>query len=56
MDLDITQEQLDEWELNRKLHIQHAFPHLTASEREFILTGATDDDWAKLFPPDEEEA
>jgi hypothetical protein len=46
-DLPITQEQLDDW-LSGTL-IQKAFPHLSASEREFILSGITDDEWDELF-------
>jgi len=29
--------------------IQDAFPMLSASEREFIKTGITDEDWEKAF-------
>lgn len=43
LDLDITEEQIKEWE-NGKL-IQHAFPHLSAGEREFLKTGITDEEW-----------
>jgi hypothetical protein len=35
--------------------IQDAFPNLNASQREFIMTGMTDDDWDNMFPPDDEE-
>lgn len=28
--------------------IQQAFPHLTADDREFIMTGITPDEWASL--------
>lgn len=43
MELDITPEQLERWR-NGEL-IQRVFPHLTPSEREFIMTGITDDEW-----------
>lgn len=29
--------------------IQVAFPHLTADEREFILSGITKEEWKELF-------
>lgn len=47
MEIDVTQDQLDEWR-NGKL-IQHAMPHLSAEEREFILTGYTPEDWDAIF-------
>lgn len=55
MDLDVTQDQLDRFN-NRRANgelIQHIFPNLTDVEREFILTGYTAEDWAKMFPPEE---
>lgn len=47
MDLDITQEQIDKWE--RGELIQNAFPNLSASQREFIKTGITDEEWDSIF-------
>jgi hypothetical protein len=43
----VTQDQLDDW-LSGVL-IQNAMPHLTADEREFIMTGITPDVWEELF-------
>jgi ribosome recycling factor len=34
--------------------IQVAFPDLTASQRELILTGATDEIWNETFPDEDE--
>jgi len=31
------------------LHIQDAFSFLTASEREFLMTGLTPEEWDNLF-------
>ena len=45
-ELDITQAQLDEWE-NGAL-IQNAFPHLSADDREFLMTGMTPGEWDAL--------
>ena len=47
MDIDVTQEQLNEWE-NGKL-IQEAMPDLSPDEREFIKTGVSPDEWNKMF-------
>ena len=38
-----------------ELKIQDAFPHLKPWEREFIMSGITEDEWNELFPPDEED-
>jgi hypothetical protein len=42
-DLPVTQEQLDRWRAGEL--IQRAMPGLTAPQREFIISGATPDDW-----------
>lgn len=47
MDLNVTQEQIDKF--NRGVHVQTAFPNLSASEREFILSGITDQEWDEMF-------
>ena len=48
MQLDITLDQLHQWENGLGL-IQDIMPNLTASEREFIMSGMTDDDWNEAF-------
>jgi hypothetical protein len=45
--LDITQEQLDRWKGGEL--IQHVFPHLTADEREFLMTGASSEEWKEYM-------
>ena len=35
--------------------IQNAFPMLTPSEREFIMSGITDDQWKDIFSADDSE-
>jgi hypothetical protein len=47
LDLPVTQEQLDAW-YNGEL-IQKAMPSLTNSQREFIKSGITDEEWDELF-------
>ena len=44
MELDITQEQLDRYLEGEEL-IQDIFPHLNASEREFLISGMTGEEW-----------
>jgi hypothetical protein len=52
IDLPVTQEQLDRYyDGNEK--IQSVFPNLSAGEREFILTGITDEEWEDIFRDDE---
>lgn len=47
IDLPITQEQIDKY--NSGALVQDAFPHLTADQREFIVSGATAEEWVNLF-------
>jgi len=46
MDLPITKAQLSDW-VDGSL-IQDVMPHLSAEEREFIMTGITPEEWATL--------
>ena len=48
MKLDITLDQIHQWENGLGL-IQDIMPNWTASEREFIMSGMTDDDWNEAF-------
>jgi hypothetical protein len=48
MTIPVTQAQLDDWDSGTL--IQDAMPHLSADEREFIMTGITEDEWERLFP------
>lgn len=52
-EIDVTEEQLDRWQ-NGEL-IQNVMPHLTPSEREFIMTGITEAEWENMFGEDSEE-
>ena len=51
LDLDITIEQMTAWH-NGTL-IQEAMPHLSQEDREFIVTGVTQEEWAKMFSEEE---
>lgn len=52
-DLDITEEQVQRY--NNGELAQFAFPNLSPSDREFYISGLTDEEWNEIFPPDEEE-
>jgi len=44
--IDVTEEQWTDWESGTL--IQDAMPHLSASDREFLITGITDDEWNEM--------
>ena len=50
-DLDITQAQLDAY--NKGVLIQNAFPDLPDSDREFLITGITGEEWIEMFSEEE---
>lgn len=49
LDLPVTEAQFALWKAGAM--VQEAFPNLTASQREFLLTGATDEEWEALYGP-----
>ena len=51
-DLPITEEQVRMY--NSGALTQDAFPNLSASDREFIMTGATDEEWDSAFAEPED--
>lgn len=46
--LPITVKQLFRWKEGGEL-VQDVFPHLSADDREFLMTGITPDEWAKYM-------
>lgn len=46
-DVDITHEQIARWQGGEL--IQDVVPHLSVDDREFLLTGATPEEWKKFF-------
>lgn len=52
LDLPVTEAQLERW--NGGELVQDVFPHLTAPEREFLMTGITEDEWNEVFGSGEE--
>lgn len=55
VDLDVTQEQLDEMAKPPQLRrlLQDIFPQLSVENREFVKTGITAEEWDALFRNDE---
>ena len=47
MEINVTEEQLQSWQEGDLIQI--AMPHLTADEREFIMTGITSEEWDEVF-------
>lgn len=46
-DIDVTKEQLVRWEAGAL--IQDVMGHLSAADREYLITGITDDEWQRAF-------
>lgn len=46
-DIPVTEEQLIYW--NSGMLIQRAMPDLTDDQREFIMTGITQEEWDELY-------
>jgi len=44
MELDITQDQLDRFMEGKEL-VQNIFPNLNGTEREFLISGMTGEEW-----------
>jgi len=52
-DMPITEEQYNSWQ-NGSL-IQNVMPHLSADDREWLISGFTPEDWQYLFGDEEQE-
>lgn len=52
LDLDITEEQWAAWQSG--LYVQNAMPHLTADEREFLISGCAPGEYDETFKDIEE--
>tara|TARA_Y100000310_G_C20610756_1_gene777868 strand:- start:869 stop:1171 length:303 start_codon:yes stop_codon:yes gene_type:complete len=52
-ELPVTQEQLDEWVAGGL--IQKVMPHLTPGQREFLMTGSSEEWWEENIGSDPEE-
>ncbi len=50
-ELDVTEEQLQKW-YDGSL-IQDAMPQLSDSQREFLISGSTQEEWDEAYPEEE---
>ena len=49
-DILVTEDQLERWQRGER--IQNVMPYLSASDREFIMTGITAEEWDQAFGED----
>jgi len=54
MEISVTPAQIKMW-YAKGTHIQYEFPFLTAVEREFLLTGITEEEWQNAFGQEEDD-
>ena len=54
LEIPVTSPQTARWEAG--MNIAQAMPDLTPDQREFLMTGITAEEWAEIFPPEEEES
>ena len=54
-DIDKLRQSWYDWQI-MGMYIQHAFEYLTPTEREFLITGLTDQTWKRLFEGTEKES
>lgn len=52
--IELRKADMDEFKNGSMRLIQDIFPYLSAADREFILTGATAEEWNKAFPEEDD--
>ena len=55
LEIDISEEQYQNWSSGGDL-LQNCAPHLSADDREFIMTGVTPEEWGEAFGDDEDDS
>lgn len=53
-EIDVTHRQLNRWLIEGEL-IQNAMPHLSADDREFLISGTTPEEWDDKFGAEDED-
>ena len=53
IEIPVTPEQLRSWEEGAL--IQRAMPNLTSAQREFIISGITEEEWNDAFPEEDDD-
>ena len=51
LDLDVSYEQYQRYD--NGWYVQDAFPHLSADDREFLISGVTAEEWSNAFGDEE---
>jgi hypothetical protein len=51
IEIDVTEEEIEAWKTGTL--IQVAMPRASAGEREFILSGITEEEWKEMFKGDD---
>jgi plasmid replication initiation protein len=54
LNLNITEEEWENYQKEDRFHTQHCFPNLSPSDREFILSGITEEEWNEHITDEEE--
>jgi hypothetical protein len=54
LEIDISEEQYQNWSSGDLF--QNCAPHLSADDREFIMTGVTPEEWREAFGDDEDDS
>lgn len=58
-EIDVTPGAFEAWQMagpdDPKRFVQVAFPHLSDEDREFIMTGITEEEWDTMLPPDPDQ-
>ena len=49
MVLPVTQARIERWAAGGGEVVQNAFPELNADQREFLMSGATPEEWKEIF-------
>jgi hypothetical protein len=52
LEIDITEEQWKRWKAGEM--IQNVCPHLSKDDREYLISGATKEEWANTFGGDQD--
>jgi len=55
LNLPVTLKQMADWKYGGVL-IQTAMPHLSMADREFVMTGVTDEEWQEEFAEEQSYA
>lgn len=54
MELPITPADVEAWERSGQ-QVQRYFPQLDATQREFLISGASQEEWDAMFPEEEDD-